>query len=56
MKLVELRVLVVVVDEDYPQNWIAEAIAENLDFRDGEDLVSVSIASVEEDYVQVKKL
>ena len=54
MKLVELRVFVVVDNEHYPQGWIADAISENLDFHAGEDIVSVSIVSVEEDYVQVK--
>jgi len=52
MKLVELKVIVVVDDNDVPQQWIANAIGENLDYEIGEDILSVGVVSIQENYVR----
>lgn len=54
MKLIELRVLVVVTDDDVKTaGWVANAIGENLDFDAGEDVISCGVVTIEENYIRV---
>ena len=48
MKLVELKVVVVVGDDEYPRKWLADAIQENLE--EGESVIDVDVVYEEEDY------
>ena len=51
MKLVELKVIMIVEDDDNPQKWVADAISENLIFSAGEEVVSVGVV-FENEYVR----
>jgi hypothetical protein len=52
MKLVELKVLLVVGDDEYPIKWLADAIQDNLE--EDEYIVGVDLVSEEDDYEQVE--
>ena len=53
MKLVELKVIMIVEDDDNPQKWVADTIGQNLDYEIGEDILSVAVVS-ENEYVREK--
>jgi hypothetical protein len=50
MKLVELKIIMVVGDDEYPRKWLANAIQENLE--EGEFLVGVDTVSEVENYIE----
>lgn len=55
MKLIELRVLVVVTDDNVKTaGWAANAIGVNLDFDAGEDVISCGVVTIEENYKRVE--
>lgn len=50
MKLVTMQIVLLVGDDEYPAKWVGDAIIENLEYMEGENLISVSVVSEEEDY------
>jgi hypothetical protein len=50
MKLVTMQIVLLVGDDEYPAKWIGDAIIQNLEYREGENLISVSVVSEEEHY------
>jgi hypothetical protein len=51
MKLVELKVIMIVEDDNDPKKWVAGAISENLHYHNGETVASVVVIS-ENEYVR----
>jgi len=51
MKIVELKVIMIIEDDNYPRKWVANAISENLHYHNGEIVTSVVVVS-ESEYVK----
>lgn len=50
MKTYKITLEIVLTDDaSHPRKWVADAIAENLLFNEGEDLTEINIEEVEQD-------